>query len=163
MSKRQPHKRTYNLRRIKATWPYTPTEAAKVLGIHKNLIGQWIKQGLPVNKDQRPYLVRGNDLIHFLGTRQRGRRRQCASDEFYCFKCRAPRKAYENIVDIEFTGPTRFRLKGICAVCNTPLNKMQGVGKLPEIEKAFHVQQVAGRHISGCAFPNLNRDKEPTK
>jgi len=131
-----------------------------VLGVHKNAITHWIADGLPVNKDQRPYLVRGNDLIRFLSARQKGRKRQCADDEFYCFKCRGPRKAYLNIVDIEFVSPTRLRLKGLCAVCDTPLNKMQGIGKLPKIQETFHVQQVAELHISECAFPNLNRDKE---
>ena len=117
---------------------------------------------MPANKDRRPYLIRGDDLARFLAARQNGRKRRCAADEFYCFKCRAPRKAYENIVDIEFVGPARLRLKGICEVCDTPLNKMQGVEKLPKIREIFHVQQVAERHITGCALPNLNRDKEPT-
>ncbi len=146
-------KRTYNLRRIKATWPYTVPEAAKTLGIHKNAVLHWLKDGLQADKDKRPYLIRGTELIRFLSTRQQSRRRKCEATEFYCFKCRVPRKAYENIIDIEFVSANRFRMKGICEVCNTPVNKMQGVGSLAKIQQDFHVQQLAGQHLSvrmGC-------------
>lgn len=155
------HKRTYNLRRIKRTWLYDVSEAAKTLGIHKNAVLRWMKEGLQVNRDKRPYLIRGDALIRFLSARQKSRKRKCAPAEFYCFKCRVPRKAYLNIVDIEVVSPGRFRMKGICEVCNTPLNKMQGVGNLTKIQQTFHVQQLAGRHLIEGASPNLNSDKEP--
>jgi excisionase family DNA binding protein len=156
------HKRTYDLRQIKATWPYTVPEAAKALGVHKNAVTRWLKEGLQANRDQRPYLIRGDALAQFLLARQKSRRQKCASDEFFCFKCRVPRKVYENIIDIEFVSPSRFRMKGICEVCSTTLNKMQGTRKLPKIQKAFHVQQLAGQHLIEGASPNLNSDKEPT-
>jgi hypothetical protein len=154
-------KRTYNLRRIKATWPYTVPEAAKTLAVHKNAVLRWLKEGLQANRDKRPFLIRGDELVRFLSVRQQSRRRKCASTEFYCFKCRAPRRAYLNIVDIEFVSLSRFRMKGICEVCSTPLNKMQGGGNLTKIQQTFHVQQLAGQHLTECASPNLNSDKEP--
>jgi hypothetical protein len=153
-------KRTYNLRRIKRTWLYNVPEAAKTLGVHKNAVLRWMKEGLQANRDQRPFLIRGDALIRFLSARQQSRRQKCAHNEFFCFKCRVPRKVYENIIDIEFVSASRFRMKGICEVCNTTLNKMQGTRNLPKVQKAFHVQQLAGQHLIEGASPNLNRDKE---
>jgi excisionase family DNA binding protein len=154
-------KRTYNLHRIKATWPYTVPEAAKALGVHKNAVLRWLKEGLQANRDTRPYLIRGDELIRFLSARQQSRRRKCSPTEFYCFKCHEPRKAYENIVDLEFVSPSRFRVKAICEVCDTTLNKMQGIRNLTKIHQTFHVQQLAGQHLIESASPNLNSDKEP--
>lgn len=155
-------RRNYNLRRIKATWPYTAPEVAKTLGIHKNAVLRWLKEGLRANRDKRPFLIRGDELIRFLSARQQSRRQKCAADEFYCFKCRVPRKAYLNIADVEFVSPSRFRVKAICEVCSTALNKMQGAGNLAKIQQTFHVQQLAELHLNEGASPNLKRDKEPS-
>lgn len=155
------HRRTYNLRRIKATWPYTVPETAKALGVHKNAVLRWLKEGLQANRDKRPFLIRGDELVRFLSDRRQSRRQKCSPLEFFCFKCRMPRRAYENIIDIEVVSHTRFRMKGICEVCNTPLNKMQANGNLAKIQKAFHVQQLAGSHLIEGVSPNLNSDKEP--
>jgi hypothetical protein len=62
-------KRTYNVRRIKATWPYTVQEIAELFRIHKNAVLRWLKDGLQANKDQRPFLIRGEELIRFLNAR----------------------------------------------------------------------------------------------
>src|SRR5262245_36614671 len=82
------HKRTYNARRVKATWPYTVQEIAELFGIHKNAVLRWLQKGLEANKDQRPFLIRGEELIRFLNARQSRKRCKCAITEFYCFKCR---------------------------------------------------------------------------
>jgi hypothetical protein len=66
-------KRTYNVRRIKATWPYTVQEIAELFRIHKNAVLHWLKDGLQANKDQRPFLIRGEELIRFLNARQTAR------------------------------------------------------------------------------------------
>ncbi len=153
-------KRTYNVRLIKATWPYSVQEAAALFGIHKNAVLRWLKDGLEANRDQRPYLIRGNELARFLAARQLQKRRRCANNEFYCFKCRAPREAFLGIADIVIESPTRLRVKALCATCSTPVNKMQAVGELPRLRVRFEVQQLAGEHILECAEPSLNGVKE---
>lgn len=140
-------KRTYNTRLIKATWPYTVQEIAALCGVSKNAPLRWLKEGLCANGDGRPYLIRGDELIRFLNDRQQSKRKKCSPHEFFCFKCRAPRETYLGIVDIKIESSNRFRVKGICAQCNTPISKLQSIEKLPEIEKRFHVQKLEGRHI----------------
>jgi excisionase family DNA binding protein len=154
------HKRTYNVHRVKATWPYTVQEIAELFGIHKNAVLRWLKDGLGANKDQRPFLIRGEELIRFLNARQRRKRCKCAITEFYCFKCRGPRGAYLGIADVAIESPTRIRVSSLCAVCDTPINKVQSVRDLERIRSRFHVQQLTGEHILDRDLASLNSDME---
>jgi excisionase family DNA binding protein len=153
-------KRTYNLRRIKATWPYTVQEIAELLGIHKNAILRWLKNGLNADRDHRPYLVRGSELIRFLSARQSRTRKKCRQTEFYCFKCRTTRESYLGIADIVIESPIRMRLSALCETCSTKINKVQSVQDLAKIREMFHVQQLTGEHILERADPSLERDLE---
>jgi hypothetical protein len=152
-------KRTHNnVRRIKATWPYTVQEIAELFHIHKNAVLRWLKDGLQANKDQRPFLIRGEELIRFLNARQTGKGCRCSPTEFYCFKCRAAREAYLGIVDISIESPTRLRIKSLCEECSTPINKIQNARDLPKIQNRFHVQQLTGEHIMDRTQASLNSD-----
>jgi hypothetical protein len=153
-------KRRYNVRRIKATWPYTVQEIADLFNIHKNAVLQWLKEGLHADRGQRPYLIRGDELTRFLNQRQNGKRQQCAPSQFFCFKCRMPREAYLGIADIAIESPTRFRIKALCSVCDTSINKVQSVRNLPKIKTIFHIQQLTGEHLLECAGLRLNSDLE---
>ena len=156
-------RRRYNTRLIKATWPYTVQEIAALFGVGKNAPLRWLKEGLRANGDGRPYLIRGDELIRFLNERQQSKKKKCSPHEFFCFKCREPRKTYLGMVDIKIESPSRFRVKGICTQCNTSISKLQGIEKLPEMEKHFHVQQLVGRHILERDEPSVNDDLEDKK
>jgi hypothetical protein len=153
-------KRRYNVRLIKATWPYTVQEIAELFKIHKNAVLRWLKEGLHADRDQRPYLIRGDELTRFLNQRQNGNRQQCAPGQFFCFKCRMPREAYLGIADIAIESSTRFRMKALCSVCDTSMNKVQSVRNLEKIKTVFHIQQLTGEHLLGCAGLRLNSDLE---
>lgn len=151
-------KRTYNVRLVKATWPYTAQEIASLFDVHKNAVLRWLKQGLQANRDKRPFLIRGDELIRFLTARQEARKRKCRFTEFYCFKCRQPRAAYLGIADVIIESPTRLRVKALCTVCSTQVNKVQGIGKLNKVRNSFHVQELRGQHLLDCSEPSLNSD-----
>lgn len=151
-------KRTYNTRLIKATWPYEVQEIADLFGLHKNAVLCWLKEGLQADTSRRPYLVRGDELIRFLNERQKSKKCKCATDEFFCVKCRNPRKAYEGIADLQIESPNRFRVKAICAVCSTPMNKVQGMKNFSKIEACFHIHQREGLHIIDGYTPSVNSD-----
>lgn len=152
-------KRKYNTRLIKATWPYEVQEIADLFGLHKNAVLRWLKEGLQADASRRPYLVRGDELIRFLNDRQKAKQRKCALDEFFCFKCRAPRKTYEDIADLTIESPTRLRIKGLCAICGTSVNKVQGMKNLSKIESCFHIQQREGLHLIEGFNPSVNSDR----
>jgi excisionase family DNA binding protein len=153
-------KRRYNVRAMRATWPYTVQEIAELLGVHKNAVLRWLGDGLSADRSQRPFLIRGDELIRFLKQRQDGGRHKCRPEEFYCFRCRVPREACLGIVDIVIESATRLRLQALCAVCETTMNKVQNVSELPKIRNRFHVQQLAGEHLIERAGPSLNSDLE---
>jgi excisionase family DNA binding protein len=154
------HKRRYNVRMIKATWPYSVQEIAELLGVHKNAVLRWLREGLQANRDRRPFLIRGDELARFLSARQAAKRRKCAATEFYCFKCRSPREAYLGIADVVIETSSKLRLKALCSVCSTSVNKVQGVRDLEKILSRFHVQELAGEHLLGSTAPSLNSGLE---
>ena len=151
-------KRTYNTRLIKATWPYTVEEIAALFDLHKNAVLRWLKEGLQANTESRPYLVRGNELTRFLDNRQQSKKQKCAPTEFFCFKCRAPRNAYEGIADLKAESSRTFRVKVICAACSTAMSKIQSIKNLSKIESCFHVQQREGWHLIEGFNPSVNSD-----
>jgi excisionase family DNA binding protein len=153
-------KRTYNLRLIRATWPYTVQEVAALLQVHKGAVLRWLNEGLRADQSRRPFLIRGDELVRFLSERQQARKRKCRVQEFFCFKCRAPSTIYLNIVDIVIESASRFRMKALCADCGTPVNKMQAISNLEKIKSVFHVQELAGQHLIERAAANANSDLE---
>jgi hypothetical protein len=155
--------RRYNVRLIKATWPYTVQEVAELFGVHKNAVLRWLKAGLLANRDHRPLLIRGDELALFLKVRQAQKRQKCTVTQFYCFKCRAPREAYLGIVDVVIETPSRLRLKALCSDCSTSVNKVQRVLELEKIRSRFNVQELAGEHLLDPAATSHNCDLEISK
>jgi excisionase family DNA binding protein len=153
-------KRSYNLRLIKATWPYTVQEVAALFGVHKNAVLRWLNDGLQANRDRRPFLIRGNELIRFLTERKTRKKQKCAWNECFCFKCQAPRVPYLGIIDVVIESSTRFRLKALCNVCGTSMNKVQAIENLQRVRQCFQVQQLEVRHLKGCAGASINSDLE---
>lgn len=57
--------RRHNSRLVKIHYSYTTEEAASLLGIHKNTLTQWRRQGLKPIDDRRPVLFQGGVLRAF--------------------------------------------------------------------------------------------------
>ena len=94
MATRRPNHRLAKIHRN-----YTVEEVAKLLGVHRNTVRHWLKQGLPTNDRKRPTLILGRDLGVFLQARRSKNKRRCQPGEIYCVRCRAPRiqlKAWSN-------------------------------------------------------------------
>jgi len=157
------NKRRYNTRLIKATWPYDVPEIAALLGIHKNAVLRWLKEGLQADTTRRPYLIRGEELARFLAARQKSKKRKCGLSEFFCFRCRAPRGSVNGIANLTVESPTRFRLKGRCVVCGTSVNKVQGIKNLLKIEACLHIEQREGWHLIEGSNPSVNSDRRQEK
>jgi len=51
-----------NPRRVKIHRSYSVEEMSRLLGVHKNTVRNWLKNGLEPIDDQRPTLIRGSDL-----------------------------------------------------------------------------------------------------
>lgn len=115
--------RRINSRRDKIHRNYTVEEAAKTLGVHKNTVRLWIKQGLPVVDERRPILLQAKAIRAFLENRKAKRKRRLAGSEFFCFKCRAPKVPAGGMVDYATSSADLGNLTGLCPDCETIMNK----------------------------------------
>ena len=91
MAKRRP-----NARLIKLHRSYSVEDAARVLGVHKNTVANWLKNGLRAIDDRRPIVIQGRVLRTYLEERHRTRKKRCGHGELYCLRCRAPRRPADN-------------------------------------------------------------------
>lgn len=141
-------RRSYNTRLIRLNLSYSVQEITELYGIHQNAVLRWIKNGLPVIDQRKPYLVHGADLADYLKKKQAGRKHKCRPDEFFCFKCRLPRKAWGDLVDIVIRNESKLSISGLCATCETPVRRAGAVKKLPEYQKLFLTQTMPASHIT---------------
>jgi hypothetical protein len=83
VAQRRPNPRLAKIHRS-----YTVEEAARLLGVYKGTVRQWIKQGLSTCDDRRPLLILGGDLRDFLVKKRTQNKRPCKPGEVYCVRCR---------------------------------------------------------------------------
>jgi hypothetical protein len=148
-------KRTYNTRLIKREFPYFIAEIADLFQLHANAVRRWIKAGLRTVDGRRPLLVHGSDLIDFLDSKQEKRKQRCAINEFYCCRCRLPRKPRLNRIKIQIRNEATLNLSGVCEACGARMNRAGSVARIVDYARAFDVQTTPGGRISGCSDPNV--------
>ena len=151
-------KRTYDIRRIRLTLSYSVQEAAELFHLHKNAVLNWIKAGLPIIDERRPYLIQGNELASFLKKKQSIRKSKCKPNEFFCFKCRVPR-APNGCVIVKIKNDHKLLLVGACSFCGTRMNKAGSVKNLDQYRIVFSIQTMEERHINECADSIVNSEK----
>ncbi|PNG25620.1 helix-turn-helix domain-containing protein [Methylocella silvestris] len=131
--------RRIDSRRIKIHRNYTVEEAAKTLGVHKNTVRSWIRQGLPTLDERRPTLLLGKDIRAFLDAKKATRKRRLLPGQFYCLKCRAPRAPYAGVADYIASSATGGNLVGLCPQCEKIMNRRTSLTKLEEAKGALDV------------------------
>lgn len=155
-------KRKYNTNLIKDTLSYSIYDIASLFGNHRATVRQWIKEGLPLIDNHKPFLVLGSDLKEFIKKRQGNRKTKCNPNEFYCCKCRKPRTSWENLVDLKILNERRLLIIGICSQCDTRMNKLSSLKKLDEIKEIFAVQTIHNQNLIGFdpSIVNTNINEE---
>jgi hypothetical protein len=143
------------IHRIRHRHAYIIVEITELLGVHKNTVRQWVRDGLCPMDNTRPIIIHGSELKRFLLNRRSSKKSPCQPHEFYCLKCRAPRVPWSKVVDVTIRSPRLFNLHAICGVCETAMNKAAGQAKLLEMLKTLRVQQVEPRHIIETLQPSL--------
>lgn len=109
--------------RVKIHRTYTYDSAAEALGVTVQTMRAWRKDGLAVLDSQKPHLILGRDLKHFVQNRRPVASYKLALDEFYCMSCRGPKRAYGAMADYEPFNALRGRLVALCKCCETPCGK----------------------------------------
>lgn len=134
-----PRRRRPNHRLVKIHRSYTVEEIARVLGAHKNTIRNWIKKGLPIIDSQRPTLIYGLDLVHFLEDRRKASKQTCPPGHLYCVRCRAPKEPDGQIAEYIPLTSTSGNLRGICPDCDCLIHRRVNRAKLPTIKAGLEI------------------------
>jgi len=154
VSKRHP-----NPKLAKINHSYEVGEIAVLLGVHKNTVRAWIKGGLAVVDNRRPALVLGSTLRTFLQMKRIKNKRPCLPGEFYCFRCRAPKKPAGNMADFQPETEAVGNLTALCEDCETIMHKRIGTAKLGLISAQIEVTVTeALKRIGDSDNPIVNSD-----
>lgn len=148
-----------NPRLAKIHRSYSVNDVARLFRIHKNTVRHWLRQGLKPIDDQRPTLIRGNELRRFLAERRARLKQTCGPGRIYCLPCRAPKVPAAQIADCIQTSETGAMLQGICPDCNRMIYRRVNPQKLDAVrgELAVIVTQ-ARASIEETAEPSVNCD-----
>jgi hypothetical protein len=107
---------------------YTPTELEEDLRVPARTVREWIKKGMPHQRDVRGHiLIDGRRFAGWVRSHRRVRAsRQLAENEAYCLQCRK---------FVELQNPTqvgegrRGLLKGTCPECGRTMHRGYRVGQ----------------------------------
>src|SRR5208283_1015117 len=110
-------KRRPNYRLVKIHRSYTVEEIARLFGTHKNTVRAWVKAGLPTCDSKRPILILGRELAGYLKARRTKNKQPCQPGEFYCLRCRVPKRPAGDMADYLPTNESLGNLEGICPDC----------------------------------------------
>jgi excisionase family DNA binding protein len=153
-----------NSRRVKIHRSYTVEEVARLFGVHKNTVRNWLTEGLQKIDDRRPILILGRELARFLHARRERRRQHCRVGELYCFGCRAPRTCAPSTADYLPLSPSSGNLRAACADCGTRMYRRVSLQKLAAVAGDLEIAlpQAQQRIVEG-ADPSLNchLEREP--
>jgi hypothetical protein len=154
--------RRSNPRLAKIHRSYTVEEAARLLGVYRGTVRQWIKRGLPICDEKRPVLILGSDLREFLTTKRIRNKRPCKPGEVYCVGCRMPRRPALGVADYEPLTATSGNLVGLCPECEGVMYRRVSAAKLAEVGGDLEIRSTEGReHIVKSPIPSVNGDFEP--
>jgi hypothetical protein len=153
-----------NPNRVKVHYSYTATELAKRLGVHKNTIRNWTRNGLRPLAG-RPILFHGGSVRDFLAASNANRRKPCLPGTFYCFRCRERRPPALGMVDFIDRSVGAGNLTAVCESCGAIMNRRARRDTLATVMPGLEVQmREAPSTLSGSLLPSLNcasKEREP--
>ncbi len=148
-----------NPRLPKSNLNYTVEEVARMFGVHRNTVRQWMKRGLPTIDKRRPLLIQGRELVAFLRARRAASKRTCKPGEIYCVRCREPRRPAEGMADYRPLTATQGNLIGICPSCECVIYRRVNRLRLDQVRGDLDVTFPEGlRDIGESPPPSANSD-----
>src|SRR5215475_8577479 len=138
---------------------YSVDEISRLFSVHKNTVRSWLRQGLKAIDDQRPTLVRGEELSRFLADRRARTKQACGPGRIYCLACREPKVPAGNMADCIETSDTTGTLQGICPDCNRMIYRRINPQKLAAVRGDLEVTITQARpRLGDMTKPNVNCD-----
>ncbi len=152
-------KRYTNYRLIKIHRSYKVEEAADLLGIHKNTVRRWIKDGLAVIDEHHPMLIHGPGLVEFIKKLRTKNKQTCKLGELYCVRCRIPNFPAEGMAEYTPITEKFGNLSAICPNCDSIMNQRVSLARIEEISANMDITfPKALQHIVESTKPTVNSD-----
>ena len=152
-------RRARNPRLVKIHRSYSVEEAAKLLGVHKNTIHDWIGRGLPMIDKQRPFLILGRDLADYIARRRSSNKRPCEPGQIYCLRCRCPQQPAGGMADYTPITATSGNLVGMCPDCDALIYRCVSFAKLDTVRGNLEVSfPEAMQRIDESSNPSVKHD-----
>jgi hypothetical protein len=129
-----------NPQRVKIYRNYTARRLADCLGIHKNTVRHWHRNGLSPIDGRRPYLFNGAVVRAFLIQRSARRKRPCPTGMLFCFRCREPRKPIVTSVEYLQQGTRAGNLRAPCCDCGTIMHRRVRQSEIHSVVPGLLVQ-----------------------
>jgi len=146
---------------VKIHQRYTASELAARLGLHKNTIRQWQREGLAAVDVGRPALFQGAIVRAFLISRNANRKRPCSPGTLYCLRCREPRRPAMGRADYVELRPGTGNLRALCETCGSIMHRRVRAASLAAVMPFVDVQiRDAPARLVGRDPPSPNCDLE---
>jgi len=129
---------------IKASRTYDICEAAAELGCSSATIRNWVKDGLPIMTERKPFLILGADVREYLRARAKMRKSPLNSDELFCLSCRAGRKPLGMAVTCHPNTAKTSRLSGVCNCCGARASRLISNAKIAIFAATFQIKTSRG-------------------
>jgi hypothetical protein len=149
-------KRRLNPRLAKVHRNYSVEQIARLFGLHKNTVRNWLKEGLTAIDDRRPTLILGRELLRFLLDRRQKAKQVCGPGRIFCIACRAPKVPAGRMAECLLKGPNTGNLCGICPDCDRLIYRRVNPTKIDVVggDLEITVTRAPPRIVQSCA-PSL--------
>jgi hypothetical protein len=138
---------------------YSVEEISRLFAVDKNTVRAWLRQGLKPIDDQRPTVIRGEELRRFLADRRTRTKQLCGPGRIYCLPCQAVKLPAGKMADCVLTGTLLGTLQGICPDCNRMIFRKVNPQKLEAVRGDLDITVTqAGRRLEDIGNPNVNCD-----
>jgi Homeodomain-like domain len=128
-----------NPRLVKIHRNYSVDDIARLFGVHKNTVRNWLKLGLAAIDDRRPMLILGRELSRFLYERRQKAKQSCGPGRIFCIACRVPKVPAGKMAECIPTGPRAGNLRGICPDCERLIYRRINLTKIDAVRGELEI------------------------
>jgi excisionase family DNA binding protein len=125
---------------IKSARCYTMAEASECLGVSLNTIRNYLRDGLPILRAERPFLIPGAELKAWLATRKQRAKQPLKPEQMLCLRCKTPQTPLGGMVDCATLSSGKLQLTGLCPSCGGVIYRVASHRQLPDFARFFEVK-----------------------
>lgn len=111
--------RKYNTRLIREDYSYYVEQVVDLLSVDIATVRRWMREeGLQRIPNTRPHMIHSSQLKAFLEKKKAVRKKPCAANEIFCFRCQTPRIPKLGSATVTILPNKSIRLNAACAECS---------------------------------------------